>query len=144
MNGTSVKKNAEVKMVRAEGLCLIVEDEENFIDLHTKILAHPEDYPLRMQTGTSSAAKMSRRGGSVRSSRKAASNSCQRSQRCPLSQKERIGFGVKIPANVRFINTTARESRKRINPASLKFRNEEKVRTIKIFPNTVIPLLLMK
>ena len=74
MNGTSVKKNAEVKMVRAEGLCLIVEDEENFIDLHTKILAHPEDYPLRMQTGTFSAAKMSRSGGSVRSSRKAVSN----------------------------------------------------------------------
>ena len=108
MNGTSVKKNAEVKMVTSEGLCLIVEDKEYFaafadfpylaelpstqifnveycghghirwddadIDLHTKILAHPENYPLRMQTGTSSAAKMSRSGGSVRSSRKAVSN----------------------------------------------------------------------
>ena len=108
MNGTSVKKNAEVKMVTSEGLCLIVEDKEYFaafadfpylaelpstqifnveycghghirwdyadIDLHTKILAHPEDYPLRMQTGTFSAAKMSRSGGSVRSSRKAVSN----------------------------------------------------------------------
>ena len=74
MNGTSVKKNAEVKMVTSEGLCLIVEDEEYFIDLHTKILAHPENYPLRMQTGTFSAAKMSRRGGSVRSSRKAVSS----------------------------------------------------------------------
>ena len=108
MNGTSVKRNAEVKMVTSEGLCLIVEDKEYFaafadfpylaalpstqifnveycghghirwddadIDLHTKILGHPENYPLRMQTGTFSAAKMSRRGGSVRSSRKAVSS----------------------------------------------------------------------
>ena len=44
------------------------------IDLHIKILAHPEDYPLRMQTGTFSATKMSRTGGSVRSSRKAVSD----------------------------------------------------------------------
>ncbi|MFZ2657630.1 MAG: DUF2442 domain-containing protein [Victivallales bacterium] len=108
MNGTSVKKNAEVKMVTSAGLCLVVEDKEYFaafadfpylaalpstqifnveycghghirwddadIDLHTKILSHPKAYPLRMQSVTFAAAQMSRRGGSVRSSRKAVSN----------------------------------------------------------------------
>ena len=44
------------------------------IDLHTKILAHPEDYPLRMQTMALAAAQMGRRGGSVRSARKAAAS----------------------------------------------------------------------
>ena len=44
------------------------------IDLHTKILAHPEDYPFRMQTVTFAAAQMGRRGGSVKSARKAVSS----------------------------------------------------------------------
>lgn len=44
------------------------------IDLHTKILARPEDYPVRMQTLTFAAAQLGRRGGSVRSARKAASS----------------------------------------------------------------------
>lgn len=44
------------------------------IDLHTKILAHPEDYPFRMQTLKVAAAEMGRHGGSVRSTRKAISS----------------------------------------------------------------------
>ena len=44
------------------------------IDLHTKILAHPEDYPLRMQTVPLAAAEMGRRGGSVKSTRKTVSS----------------------------------------------------------------------
>ena len=44
------------------------------IDLHTNILAHPEDYPFRMQTVTFAAAQMGRRGGSVKSARKAGSS----------------------------------------------------------------------
>ena len=44
------------------------------IDLHTKILAHPEDYPFRMQTMTLAAAQMGRRGGSIKSARKAESS----------------------------------------------------------------------
>ena len=108
MNGTSAKKRAEVKMVTAEGLHLVVEDKGYFaafadfpylaalpssqvfsveycghghirwetadIDLHTRILSRPDDYPLRMQTMTLAAAQMGRRGGSVRSVRKAASS----------------------------------------------------------------------
>lgn len=108
MNGTSAKKNAEVKMVTPEGFYLVVEDKKYFaafanfpylaalpssqvfnveycghghirwdeadIDLHTKILAHPEAYPLRMQTVTFAAAQMGRRGGSAKSARKAASS----------------------------------------------------------------------
>jgi hypothetical protein len=84
MNGTSVKKQAEVKLVTSEGIYLVIENtgyfasfadfpyladissqqifdvqycghghirwEEADIDLHTKILAHPEAFPLRMQT----------------------------------------------------------------------------------------------
>ena len=105
MNGTSVKKNAEVKMVTSEGLCLIVEDKEYFaafadfpylaalpstqifdveycghghirwneadIDLNTKILAHPEAYPFRMQTETFVTALTSRRSAPVKSACKA-------------------------------------------------------------------------
>jgi hypothetical protein len=108
MNGTSVKKNAEVKMVTSEGLYLVVENKGYFaafadfpylaalpsnqvfnveycghghirwddadIDLHTKILANPEDYPFRTQTVTFAAAQMGRRGGSVKSARKAVSS----------------------------------------------------------------------
>jgi hypothetical protein len=44
------------------------------IDLHTEILAHPEAYPLRMQTVSLAAAEMGRRGGSVKSPRKSASS----------------------------------------------------------------------
>lgn len=44
------------------------------IDLHTNILTHPGDYPLRMQTVTFAAAQMGRRGGSVKSARKAVSS----------------------------------------------------------------------
>ena len=44
------------------------------IDLHTKILAHPEDFPIRMQTLKSIASEMGRRGGAVTSSRKALSS----------------------------------------------------------------------
>jgi len=108
MNGTGAKKNAEVKMVTAEGLYLVVEDKGYFaafadfpylaalpstqvfhveycghghirwdeadIDLHTKILARPDDYPFRMQTVTFAAAQMGRRGGAVKSARKAVSS----------------------------------------------------------------------
>lgn len=48
--------------------------EEADIDLHTKILAHPEDYPIHMHTLKFAAAQLGRRGGSVRSTRKAASS----------------------------------------------------------------------
>src|ERR1035437_5236118 len=44
------------------------------IDLHTKILAHPEDYPHRMQAVTLAAAQMGRLGGSVKSARKTVSS----------------------------------------------------------------------
>ena len=105
MNGTSVKKNTEVKMVTSEGLYLVVEDKGYFaafndfpylavlpsnqvfnveycghghirwddadIDLNTDILAHPENYPHRMQPVTFDAAKIGRPGGSVNSARKA-------------------------------------------------------------------------
>lgn len=107
MNGTSIRKDAEVKMVTSEGLYLVVENKGYFaafadfpylaalpatqmfnveycghghirwdhadIDLHTGILAHPEDYPLRMQTVTFTAAQ-GRRGGSVKNARKAVSS----------------------------------------------------------------------
>jgi hypothetical protein len=108
MNGTSVKRKAEVRMVTPEGLHLAVEDKEYFaafaafpylaalpssqvfaveycghghirweaadIDLHTDILARPEDYPLRMQPVAFAAAQLGRRGGAVKSPRKAASS----------------------------------------------------------------------
>lgn len=48
--------------------------EDADIDLHTKILAHPEAYPIHMQTLSFAAAQMGRRGGSVRSKRKAVSS----------------------------------------------------------------------
>lgn len=44
------------------------------IDLHTKILAHPEEFPFRMQTVKAAASELGRRGGSVRSARKAVSS----------------------------------------------------------------------
>jgi hypothetical protein len=108
MNGTSVKKNAEIKMVTAEGICLIVEGKEYFaafadfpylaalpsnqiidveycghghirwndadIDLHTKILAHPENYPNHMQTATFAAVRTGCRGGLAENARKAFSS----------------------------------------------------------------------
>ena len=108
MSGTSAKRNAEVKMVTADGLYLLVEGKGYFaaftdfpylatlpstqvfnveycghghirwdaadIDLHTKILAHPENYPLRMQSLTFAATQMGRSGGSAKSARKAASS----------------------------------------------------------------------
>ncbi len=108
MSGTSVKKNAEVRMVTSAGLYLTIEDKGYFasfadfpylaalpstqvfnveycghghvrwddadIDLHTKILANPEDYPFHMQTVSFAATQMGRRGGSVKSARKAASS----------------------------------------------------------------------
>lgn len=108
MSGTIAKRSAEVKMVTAEGLYLIVEDKGYFaafrdfpylaalpsnqvfnveycghghirwdaadIDLHTKILAHPENFPLRMQPLTIAAKEMGRRGGSVKSARKSISS----------------------------------------------------------------------
>lgn len=48
--------------------------EEADIDLHTKILAHPEEFPVRMQTIKAAASEMGRRGGSVKSNRKAISS----------------------------------------------------------------------
>ncbi len=48
--------------------------EEADIDLHTSILAHPEDFPFRMQTMKAAASEMGRRGGSVKSARKALSS----------------------------------------------------------------------
>jgi hypothetical protein len=44
------------------------------IDLHTKILAHPEEFPFRMQKLKAAASEMGRRGGSVKSDRKAVSS----------------------------------------------------------------------
>ncbi len=44
------------------------------IDLHTKILAHPEAFPFRMQTVKDAASEMGRRGGSAKSHRKAVSS----------------------------------------------------------------------
>ena len=108
MSGTAAKNNAEVKMVTAEGLYLVVEGKGYFaafanfpylaalpanqvfnveycghghirwdeadIDLHTKILAQPENYPLHMQNVAVAAAQLGRRGGSVKSVRKAVSS----------------------------------------------------------------------
>ena len=48
--------------------------DEADIDLHTNILVNPEHYPLRMQPVTFAAAQMGRRGGSVKSMRKAVSS----------------------------------------------------------------------
>ena len=48
--------------------------EEADIDLHTNILAYPEDYPLRMQPMVLAATEMGRRGGSVKSKRTAVSS----------------------------------------------------------------------
>jgi len=48
--------------------------EEADIDLHTKILAHPEDFPFHMQTISDAASEMGRRGGSSKSVRKALSS----------------------------------------------------------------------
>jgi hypothetical protein len=44
------------------------------IDLHTKILAHPAEFPFRMQTMKAAASELGRRGGSARSDRKAVSS----------------------------------------------------------------------
>jgi hypothetical protein len=44
------------------------------IDLHAKILSHPKAFPFRMQTIKAVASEMGRRGGSVKSSRKAVSS----------------------------------------------------------------------
>lgn len=108
MSGTNVKNHAEVKMVTAEGLYLVVEGkgffaafakfpylaalpasqvfqvvscghghirwEEADIDLHTKILEHPEDYPVRMQPLKEAASELGRRGGLAKSTRKALSS----------------------------------------------------------------------
>src|ERR1035437_7815842 len=41
--------------------------DEADIDLHTKILAQPENYPLRMQTVAVAAARFGSRGGVVKS-----------------------------------------------------------------------------
>ncbi len=48
--------------------------EQADIDLHTKILTHPENYPVRMQTLAVAAAQLGRRGGSAKSVRKANSS----------------------------------------------------------------------
>ncbi|MBM4164561.1 MAG: DUF2442 domain-containing protein [Lentisphaerae bacterium] len=48
--------------------------EEGDIDLHTKILAHPAEFPFRMQTMKAAASELGRRGGSARSDRKAVSS----------------------------------------------------------------------
>ncbi len=108
MNGTSARRQAEVKLVTPEGVYLVVEEVGYFasfanfpyladlpsgqifnvqycghghirwevgdIDLHTAILAHPEDFPFRMQNLKDAASEMGRRGGSVKSERKAASS----------------------------------------------------------------------
>jgi hypothetical protein len=124
MNGTSVKRNAEVKMVTSEGLCLVVEGKEYFaaftdfpylaalpstqifdveycghghirwndadIDLHTKILAHPEDYPVHMQAATFAAARSSRKGGSVKSAYKAVSSRANSLKGTRLSKRKEL------------------------------------------------------
>ena len=48
--------------------------DEADIDLHTKILAHPEEFPFRMQAIKAAASEMGRRGGSAKSDRKAVSS----------------------------------------------------------------------
>jgi hypothetical protein len=48
--------------------------EEADIDLHTRILAHPEEFPVRIQTIRAAASQMGRRGGSAKSPRKAVSS----------------------------------------------------------------------
>ncbi len=108
MSGTTVRRQAEVKLVTSEGVYLVIEDvgyfasfadfpyladlpsgqifnvqycghghirwDEADIDLHKKILAHPEAFPVRMQTISGAASEMGRRGGSVRSDLKAVSS----------------------------------------------------------------------
>jgi hypothetical protein len=108
MNGTTVRKQAEVKLVTPEGVYLVIEDmgyfaafadfpyladlpsgqifnvqycghghirwEEADIDLHARIFAHPDDFPFRMQAMKAAASEMGRRGGSVKSARKAFSS----------------------------------------------------------------------
>src|ERR1035437_5143815 len=49
--------------------------DEADIDLNTKILAHPEDFPIHMHTLAFAAAQMGRRGGSAKSARKTVSSS---------------------------------------------------------------------
>ena len=114
MSGTTVRRQAEVKLVTSEGIFLVIEDAEYFasfadfpyladlpsgqifnvqycghghirwedadIDLHTKILAHPEEFPVRMQTISAAASEMGRRGGSVKSDRKAVSSAANGSK----------------------------------------------------------------
>lgn len=49
--------------------------EEADIDLHTKILTNPEDYPVNMHGSTSvAAARMGKVGGAARSPRKSAAS----------------------------------------------------------------------
>lgn len=67
----------------SEGVYLVIEDGGYFAsftdfpylaDLHTKILAHPKEFPFRMQTRKAAASEMGRQGGSVKSARKAVSS----------------------------------------------------------------------
>ncbi len=48
--------------------------DEADIDLNTKILANPENYPIIMHPVKTAAAQMGKKGGAVRSSRKAAAS----------------------------------------------------------------------
>ena len=108
MSGTTVKTQAEIKLVTSEGVYLVIEDigyfasfddfpylaalpsgqifnvhycghghirwEDADIDLHAKILSHPKAFPFHMQTIKAVASELGRRGGSVKSSRKALSS----------------------------------------------------------------------
>ena len=47
--------------------------EEADIDLHTNILSHPGEFPVRMRMISAAASEMGRRGGSVKIARKAVS-----------------------------------------------------------------------